>query len=248
MGTRELQALSKQYDAVYLHPVRALANPPPSHTSGACVVHGRHSRVLGPVGCHCRYPGMAPCNLAQALAEPVSSGGPGADLDLSPAEHLPLCPAGGRGCAAAGGRGADGSCAQRACPGEVSVAPARPAGGPCEGTVTLTCPRLTPRPPGHHSQRATANGFCMFNNVAIAARHAQQQHRLRRFVSVRLQAEARARLGAGGGAFPSEAWLLARSGGPDPYYPRTVCPRVLIVDWDVHHGQGIQYIFEDDPR
>ncbi|XP_020737688.1 polyamine deacetylase HDAC10 isoform X3 [Odocoileus virginianus] len=58
------------------------------------------------------------------------------------------------------------------------------------------------RPPGHHSQRATANGFCMFNNVAIAAKHAQQQHRL--------------------------------------------C-RVLIVDWDVHHGQGIQYIFEDDP-
>ncbi|CAI9165717.1 unnamed protein product [Rangifer tarandus platyrhynchus] len=58
------------------------------------------------------------------------------------------------------------------------------------------------RPPGHHSQRATANGFCMFNNVAIAAKHAQQQHRLR---------------------------------------------RVLIVDWDVHHGQGIQYIFEDDP-
>ncbi|XP_070309656.1 polyamine deacetylase HDAC10 isoform X2 [Odocoileus virginianus] len=52
------------------------------------------------------------------------------------------------------------------------------------------------------SQRATANGFCMFNNVAIAAKHAQQQHRL--------------------------------------------C-RVLIVDWDVHHGQGIQYIFEDDP-
>ncbi|XP_055252354.1 polyamine deacetylase HDAC10 isoform X2 [Moschus berezovskii] len=58
------------------------------------------------------------------------------------------------------------------------------------------------RPPGHHSQRATANGFCIFNNVAIAAKHAQQKHGLR---------------------------------------------RILIVDWDVHHGQGIQYIFEDDP-
>ncbi|XP_055415585.1 polyamine deacetylase HDAC10 [Bubalus kerabau] len=58
------------------------------------------------------------------------------------------------------------------------------------------------RPPGHHSQRATANGFCVFNNVAIAAKHAQQKHGLR---------------------------------------------RILIVDWDVHHGQGIQYIFEDDP-
>uniref|UniRef100_A0A8B9WBJ2 Histone deacetylase 10 n=1 Tax=Bos mutus grunniens TaxID=30521 RepID=A0A8B9WBJ2_BOSMU len=58
------------------------------------------------------------------------------------------------------------------------------------------------RPPGHHSQRATANGFCLFNNVAVAAKHAQQKHGLR---------------------------------------------RILIVDWDVHHGQGIQYIFEDDP-
>uniref|UniRef100_A0A8C8ZZA7 Histone deacetylase 10 n=1 Tax=Prolemur simus TaxID=1328070 RepID=A0A8C8ZZA7_PROSS len=58
------------------------------------------------------------------------------------------------------------------------------------------------RPPGHHSQRAAANGFCVFNNVAIAAEHAKQKHGLH---------------------------------------------RILIVDWDVHHGQGIQYVFEDDP-
>uniref|UniRef100_A0A2K6T854 Histone deacetylase 10 n=1 Tax=Saimiri boliviensis boliviensis TaxID=39432 RepID=A0A2K6T854_SAIBB len=58
------------------------------------------------------------------------------------------------------------------------------------------------RPPGHHSQRAAANGFCVFNNVAIAAVHAKQKHGLH---------------------------------------------RILIVDWDVHHGQGIQYLFEDDP-
>ncbi|XP_062930833.1 polyamine deacetylase HDAC10 isoform X5 [Cynocephalus volans] len=58
------------------------------------------------------------------------------------------------------------------------------------------------RPPGHHSQRAAASGFCVFNNVAIAAEHAKQKHGLH---------------------------------------------RILIVDWDVHHGQGIQYIFEDDP-
>ncbi|XP_054426415.1 polyamine deacetylase HDAC10 [Pteronotus mesoamericanus] len=58
------------------------------------------------------------------------------------------------------------------------------------------------RPPGHHSQRAAASGFCVFNNVAIAAKHAQQKHGLH---------------------------------------------RVLIVDWDIHHGQGLQYIFEDDP-
>ncbi|XP_063301144.1 polyamine deacetylase HDAC10 [Pelobates fuscus] len=58
------------------------------------------------------------------------------------------------------------------------------------------------RPPGHHSQRDQSNGFCVFNNVAIAAKYAQKKYNLQ---------------------------------------------RILIVDWDVHHGQGIQYIFEDDP-
>ncbi|XP_062418072.1 histone deacetylase 6 isoform X1 [Pungitius pungitius] len=58
------------------------------------------------------------------------------------------------------------------------------------------------RPPGHHAQANEANGFCVFNNVAIAARYAQSRHAVR---------------------------------------------RVLIVDWDVHHGQGIQYQFQDDP-
>ncbi|XP_054845163.1 polyamine deacetylase HDAC10 [Eublepharis macularius] len=58
------------------------------------------------------------------------------------------------------------------------------------------------RPPGHHSQRNAANGFCVFNNVAIAAKYAQRKYGVQ---------------------------------------------RILIVDWDVHHGQGIQYIFEEDP-
>ncbi|KAM9815418.1 polyamine deacetylase HDAC10 isoform 1-T1 [Syngnathus typhle] len=58
------------------------------------------------------------------------------------------------------------------------------------------------RPPGHHSMRSAANGFCVFNNVAIAAKYAQQKY----------------------GA-----------------------QRVLIVDWDIHHGQGVQYAFEEDP-
>ena len=58
------------------------------------------------------------------------------------------------------------------------------------------------RPPGHHAERSTAMGFCLFNNAAIAARHAQAKH----------------------GA-----------------------ERVAIVDWDVHHGNGTQDIFWDDP-
>uniref|UniRef100_K7E8J7 Histone deacetylase domain-containing protein n=1 Tax=Ornithorhynchus anatinus TaxID=9258 RepID=K7E8J7_ORNAN len=58
------------------------------------------------------------------------------------------------------------------------------------------------RPPGHHSQRDAANGFCVFNNVAVAARHAKAKHGLK---------------------------------------------RILIVDWDIHHGQGTQYLFQDDP-
>ncbi|XP_043944732.1 polyamine deacetylase HDAC10-like [Protopterus annectens] len=58
------------------------------------------------------------------------------------------------------------------------------------------------RPPGHHSQQNQASGFCIFNNVAVAAEYAKRKHGLH---------------------------------------------RILIVDWDVHHGQGTQYCFEDDP-
>ena len=58
------------------------------------------------------------------------------------------------------------------------------------------------RPPGHHALDDQAMGFCLFNNVAIAARYIQKKHEL---------------------------------------------SKVLIVDWDVHHGNGTQAAFYDDP-
>ena len=59
------------------------------------------------------------------------------------------------------------------------------------------------RPPGHHAERARAMGFCLFNNVAVAAAHALDAHGLK---------------------------------------------RVAVVDFDVHHGNGTEDIFRDDPR
>ena len=59
------------------------------------------------------------------------------------------------------------------------------------------------RPPGHHAEFAESMGFCLFNNVAIAAKHLISQYGLK---------------------------------------------RVLILDWDVHHGNGTQHAFERDNR
>lgn len=58
------------------------------------------------------------------------------------------------------------------------------------------------RPPGHHAEQDRAMGFCLFNNVAVGARYAQQKHGLE---------------------------------------------RILVIDWDLHHGNGTQHSFEEDP-
>ena len=58
------------------------------------------------------------------------------------------------------------------------------------------------RPPGHHAERDVALGFCLFNNIAIAACYLQQEYGLE---------------------------------------------KIVILDWDVHHGNGTQHSFESDP-
>ncbi|KAJ4306848.1 Histone deacetylase hda1 [Collariella sp. IMI 366227] len=61
------------------------------------------------------------------------------------------------------------------------------------------------RPPGHHAEFDAAMGFCLFNNVPVAAKICQADY-------------------------------------PD------LCRKVLILDWDVHHGNGVQNLFYEDPN
>lgn len=59
------------------------------------------------------------------------------------------------------------------------------------------------RPPGHHAERDRSMGFCLFNNIALAACHAREKHGLE---------------------------------------------RIMIVDWDLHHGNGTQFSFYNSPE
>jgi acetoin utilization deacetylase AcuC-like enzyme len=81
------------------------------------------------------------------------------------------------------------------------------AGGLCHAVALVSSGDLRNafaliRPPGHHAEKSCAKGFCLYNNIAIAAKFAQK--------------------GLG-------------------------IERVLIVDWDLHHGNGTQHSFEEDP-
>ena len=58
------------------------------------------------------------------------------------------------------------------------------------------------RPPGHHALPDRAMGFCLFNNIAIAAKYLQRHHSI---------------------------------------------GKIAVIDWDVHHGNGTEYIFRSDP-
>lgn len=93
--------------------------------------------------------------------------------------------------------------------GSSSLDVARRTAGGVLGAVDAVCGGQVPnafcvaRPPGHHACRERGMGFCILNNIALAARYAQTTYGL---------------------------------------------GKVMILDWDVHHGNGTQDVFYEDPN
>jgi acetoin utilization deacetylase AcuC-like enzyme len=110
-----------------------------------------------------------------------------------------------RGCSARGGGWLDGD--TYASPASYDVA-LQAVGGVLQGLDAIMAGEVNHafalvRPPGHHATTDEAMGFCLFNNIAVAAEYAKRKYKLE---------------------------------------------RILIADFDVHHGNGTQAIFYSDPK
>jgi len=99
-------------------------------------------------------------------------------------------------------------------------------------------------------------GFCFFNNVAVAAREALQhpgedRERLVRLRNARMSPSKKS-LGVGGASVHTQVPnCLSLTGGllgMSVVLLHSGVERVLVLDWDVHHGNGIQDILYKDPN
>lgn len=119
------------------------------------------------------------------------------------------------------------------------------------------------RPPGHHATANQPMGFCLLNNVAIAARYAQQHHGLQKVHTVlRLHCNCYQLLKLGCAATTRNCmWVKQHMNSIVSACFMYMCTvltsmttvemhwaslQVMILDWDVHHGNGTNDLFYDD--